>query len=132
MAKYKKRKLKHCTDYKYFKENEYVYEPIDHPIFGHIRTFIINGERYYSSTDVARSIGATSGYSFAYNRIHKAGEDIHYYVRFINPGSNYVTRIRILPADLILLIAAGSQLKDARKLIKFILKVEHGDFVSNK
>lgn len=127
-----KRKLKHCTDYKYFKEGEYIYEPVNHPIFGHIRTFIINNERYYSTSDIARSIGSTSPHNFVYGRIHSAEEDLHYYVKFVNPGSNYTTRIRVLPAELVLIVIAGSTLRDARKLIKFILKIEHGDFVSNK
>lgn len=115
------RKLKHCVKYNVYKD--YIVDPIDHEIFGKIRSFIIDGERYYSSTDIARSIvNKKTAHTLAYNAMHRFDEDIHEYVMYKIPGSKYKSRLRVVSAENAIIVSAGINLPRARMLLKWLLR----------
>ena len=113
-----KHKLKYCTKYKVYKD--YIFEEIDHKLFGTIRSAIINGERYYSSTDIAKACGYRSPSAKAYKGMHHFDEDTHEYIIYIK--GNTKTRLRVVSAEDAILIVASMRTDAGQKLLKWLLR----------
>lgn len=106
---------------------KYKFEIIEHPIFGEIRTAIINGKRYYSSKDIGKSLNIKAPSSGATRHLRDASPAQYIVYKRLSDG--HTSYLRVIPIDEVLfLISDFRSSKQARELLRWLLSTISDQF----